>query len=170
MKTKSIILYVCCGLIVGLSIGFTCGLKLGYGDGVKHTTEIRNEMLDIQPYDTNLQISDLEYSDISPAGFTVYFNTKHTKSNTIEFDDINGLVCEWAVYPSDIFTISDVKLRVLADPALFAKIEKYPEGGTVMFRIVEQKLNRGSLWFYIDLPRPDDAVLPPPYMPDEDRK
>jgi hypothetical protein len=42
------------------------------------------------------------------------------------------------------------------------KLKADPEDGTVMFRIVDQKLNKGTLWYYIN--------LPPPYMPTEDAR
>jgi len=167
MKTrlKEITVYIICGFIVGVSLGFVLGLSLGYRGGSQNTTEIRNRMLDIKPYDASLQIKDLDYSDISPAGFTVEFDTDKTTGHEIAFDDINGLVIEWGIYPLDIFSIDDIQLKVIGKPSLRATVETYPEGGTVAFRIVDQKTNTGSLWYYIDLPRPEEAVLPPPYMP-----
>jgi hypothetical protein len=160
-------------LLIAMSIavvflgGFVFGLRVGYIDGSQRTTEIRNQMLDIAPYDASLSIKDLEYSNISPAGFTIKFDTDKTTGTVIYFSDINGLVCEWAVYPSDVFTMTDVNLVCFEERALIADIETFPEGGTVMFRIKDTKTNRGSLWFYIDLPRSNDTgtILPPPYLP-----
>ena len=147
--------------------GFVFGLRTGYIDGSQNTTEIRNQMLDIKPYDASLSIKDLGYKNVSPSGVTITFNTSHSDDNPLYFDDINGLACEWAIYPSDIFTITPVRLQMFEDYSLFADIETFPEGGTVMFRIIDTKINRGSLWFYIDLPRSSDprAILPPPYLP-----
>ena len=148
---------VLCGILIGYSFGFP--------EGSQHTTEVRNVvLLDAKPYDASLEIKDLEYSSVSPSGFTVSFNTNKTTGTTIYLDDINGLECEWAVYPSGIYTTSPVGLQAFEPNALKAKIETYPEGGTVMFRIIDFEQNRGSLWFYIDLPRPKEGtVLPPPY-------
>jgi len=159
-------------VVLACLVGFALGLRYGYMDGSQHTTEIRNQMLDIKPYDASLQIKDLEYSDISPAGFTIYFDTKDTTGNVISSDDINDLVVQWTVYPSDVFSTSNVLIGLLHRPSLKATIETYPEGGTVMFRIIDAnfpQVNYGSSWFYIDLPRPDESVLPPPYMPTEAR-
>ena len=75
-----------------------------------------------------------------------------------------GLSCEWTIYPSDIFTLSPLELVALEDYLFRVDIETYPEGGTVMFRVIDNEKNKGSLWFYIDLPRPQEqTVLPPPY-------
>jgi len=157
-------------LVVAFLGGFVFGFRSGFMDSSRHTAEIRNQMLDIKPYDASLEIDDLEYMNISPSGFSIGFNTKKTTGTTIYFNDVNGLVCEWTVYPSDIFSITDVKMQLFEDYSLRADIETYPEGGTVMFRIVDQKENRGSLWYYIDLPRANDTVLPPPYMPTTERE
>lgn len=165
-STKNLLIAM--AIVLALLGGFVSGLRIGTIDGSRHTTEKRNEMLDLKPYDASLEIKDLEYSNISPAGCTITFNTNKTTGHTIHFEDINGLVCEWGVYPSDVLTIAEVYLIVLGDNALRAKIETFPEGGTVFFRIVDQKTNTGSIWFYIDLPRSEDpnAIMPPPYMQD----
>lgn len=156
-------------LAVAFLGGFVFGLRMGYIDGSQTTTEIRNQMLDIKPYDASLQIKDLGYKDISPSGCTITFNTDQKPYGTIYLDDVKNLTCEWAIYPSDIFTITPVKIQLLGDCLFAVDIETYPEGGTLMFRILEGSLedNHGSLWFYINLPRSDspDAILPPPYMP-----
>lgn len=167
VKNLLIALYIA----VAFSGGLALGLKMGYADGAQNITEIGNQMLGIKPYDASLQIKDLEYSDILSSRFTVSFNTNKTTSNVIYVDDINSLVCEWAIYSSDIFAVSPIKLQVFGEQSLRADIETYPEGGTVMFRIVDQKENQGSPWFYINLPRPSDenTILPPPYMPLEEQ-
>ncbi len=150
-------------LLLALVIGLAFGLRIGYTDGAKNTTELRNQMLDIKPYDASLAIKDLEYTDISSSGFTIYFNTSKTTGSTISGDDVYDLACEWVVYPSDIFTRIPIRIRVFDKPSLVAVIEKYPEGGTVMFRIIAEERNYGSRWFYIHLPRPDEGILLPPY-------
>ncbi len=157
-------------ILVSFLGGFALGLCEGTSFGMRNNTEVRNQILDIKPYDASLEIKDLEYSDISPSGFTALFNTNKTRGNTIYGDDVYDLECEWAVYPSDIFTIVPISIRMFDKPSLRATIETYPEGGTVMFRFIRTEENTGSLWYYIDLPRPDETILPPPYMPKEDRK
>lgn len=156
-------------ILVALLGGWVWGFSQGSNFGRINNTEVRNEILDLKPYDASLEIKNLEYSDISPAGFTIEFDTSKTTGYEIAFDDINGLVIEWGVYPSDIFTIGDIQLKALGRPSLRAIVEKYPEGGTVAFRIVDQKTNTGSLWYYINLPRPDNAILPPPYLLEESK-
>lgn len=162
LKTLSIFVYMLLVFVIGLAVG----LRTGYKDGLQNTTEIRNQMLDIKPYDASLEIKDLEYAGISSSGFTIYFNTNKTTGSIIYGDDVYDLSCEWAVYPSDIFTRTPVGIRALEKPALGAVVKTYPEGGTVMFRIIAEERNYGSVWFYIDLPRPEGGViLPPPYKP-----
>ena len=165
-SSKTLLLAMC--IVLFFLDGFVLGLRLGYLEGSQNTTEIRNQMLDIKPYDASLPVRDLEYSEILPSGVTITFNTdtKVKISGETEFQD---LYCEWTVYPSDIFTITKV-WNVLLTPSLYrAVIETYPEGGTVMFRILEGDLenNRGSLWFYINLPCSENpsTIFPPPYMP-----
>ena len=167
-KNLLIALYI----LVAFLGGFALGLREGTNFGMRNNTEVRNQILDIKPYDASLEIKNLEYADISPSGFTIYFDTKDTTGNTISFDDVNTLVVQWTVYPSDIFSTSNVLIGLLHRPSLKATIETYPEGGTVMFRIIDEnfpQVNYGSSWFYIDLPRPEESVLPPPYMPTETR-
>ena len=162
-KNALIVLYV----LLALGGGWVWGFGQGSNFGRINNTEVRNQILDIKPYDTSLEIKNLEYSDVSPAGFTIEFDTNKTTGHEIAFDDINGLVIEWGVYPSNIFQIDDIQLKLLGKPSLRAIVEKYPEGGTVGFRIVDQKTNTGSLWYYINLPRPEEgSVLPPPYRPE----
>jgi hypothetical protein len=146
--------------------GWVCGFRQGSNFGRINNTEVRNEILDLKPYDASLQLKNLEYHDISPSGFTVEFDTSKTIGNEIASDDINGLVIEWGVYPSDILIIDDVQLRVIGSPSMRAIVDKYSEGGTVFFRIVDQKTNNGSLWYYINLPEPDDIVITPPELPE----
>lgn len=147
-------------LLVAFFGGFCVGLRIGYMDGSQHTTEIRNQMLDLKPYDASLQIMDIKYNDISPAGATISFAT---------YDLLDNLTCEWTIYPSDVFIGTTVKDTGKNHSV---RIDTYPEGGTLMFRILEGDLedNRGSLWFYIDLPRSNDpnAIMPPPYLSDNE--
>jgi len=155
--------------------GFVFGLRMGYIDGSQHTDEIRNQMLDIKPYDASLLLNDLTYYDISPSGCTIEFNTSHHPKPEIDTSYLEELLCQWTIYPSDCFYTANVTYPLFSKCLYRAKIETYPEGGTLMFRIIDKNLpeiNRGSLWFYIDLPRSDDpnAILPPPYMPTGDRK
>jgi hypothetical protein len=162
INSKTILIFTY--LILAFSIGLVLGLKIGYTDGARNTIEIRNQILDIKPYDASLEIKNLEYSDITSAGFTVHFDTPKTTGSTIYFDDINKLVVQWSVYPSDIFYETELSLQVFDKPVLKAVIEKYPEGGTVLFRVIDTEQNYGSRWFYMQLPHPDESVLPPPYM------
>ena len=148
----------------GLVSGWVLGMSEGYTYGTRNTTELQNQMLDIEPYDASLEINDLEYGDISSSGFTVYFNTNKTTGSVISGDDTYDLACEWVVYPSDIFTRTPIQIRLMDKPALVAVIKTFPEGGTCMFRIIAEERNYGSNWFYINLPRYDNAVLPPPYF------
>lgn len=153
-KTLLIALY----LFVAFFSGFVFGLRMGYMDGSQRTTEIRNQMLDIKPYDASLQITDIEYNDISPAGVTISFAT---------YDLLDNLTCFWAIYPSDVFIGTAVQSTGKQHSV---QIVIYPEGGTLVFRIQEGDFigSRGSLWFYIDLPRSNDpnAIMPPPYITD----
>ena len=137
---------------LALVIGLVLGLRIGYSDGVQRTTEIRNQMLDIKPYDASLEIKNLEYDNISPSRFTIYFDTNKTTGNTISGNDVYDLAVEWTVYPSDIFTRTPIKIRAFDRPSLTVTIEKFPEGGIVMFRILREDKNLGSLWYYINLP------------------
>ena len=153
-KNLLIALYI----FVGFLGGFAFGLRLGNMEGSQRTTEIRNQMLDIKPYDASLRITDIEYNDISSAGVTISFST---------YSSFDNLTCMWTIYPSDVFLCSTV--QSIGEQHVVT-IETYPEGGTLMLRILEGGFedNRGSLWLYIDLPRPQEStVLPPPYIPTE---
>ncbi len=147
--------FVLCALVVGFALGIHMGVKFG----AENIESVRNEILDIKPYDASLEIYDLEYSDTSSSGFTIDFNINQT---------IDNLTCQWATYPSDMFYSANVSKSPINNYSYRTKIEQYPEGGTIMFRILKDN-NYGSLWFYIDLPRSSDSnnILQPPYMPKE---
>lgn len=161
-RNLTIALYILAAFLAGFVLGFSKGSDFGR----INNTEVRNQMLDMKPYDASLPVRDLEYSDISPAGCTIKFNTDHKPKSEMDSEYLEDLSVEYTIYPSDMFTVTPVKYLTLDDHLYLAEMEIYPEGGTLMFRVIEGTLidNRGSLWFYIDLPRPDgQTVLPPPY-------
>jgi len=162
ISKRDVVTLMIAALILGSALGWALGLKIGYMDGVRNVTEVRNQMLGLNPFDASLPIRDLEYYDITPSGVTITFNTDTKTTGEIDYRDYS---CEWSIYPSDIFTRTDVAHVFLAERLYRVVIQTYPEGGTLVWRIVDNDdtQNSGSLWQYIDLPRPAESVLPPPY-------
>ncbi len=114
--------------------------------------------LEPKPYDDSLVIDNLAIKDISSSGATILFNTPTR---------LQDLSIQYYVYPvSDILTSN----KVISVDNLTHEgfIKTYPEGGTVYYRIIQgdYTINKGTKWLRIDLPRNDNAVLPPPYAPD----